>query len=241
MADIFGSEPIEPNDDDNASTVTIDTLVGEGQKYKTPSELAKAYHNADAYIARAKQEKLELEAELKVLRDLAEARNKNPEPKKEEPPAHEQRETESRKENVDISELVRQELSNASAEKTRADNINAAAEQMTKRFGSPAKANEAIRNKAQELGVSPEWLQDAAARSPTAFFATMGITPEARSSSTPSYSNDVRLPSSGAGGMKNFKYFEDLRKASPKTYHSAEVQKQLFAARRELGDKFYTT
>jgi len=237
MPDIFGSEPIEPNDDE--STITLATLVGDGQKYKTPDELAKAYHNADAYIAKTKQEKLELEAELKVLRDLAEARNKNPEPKKEDPPAPQPREEEVRKADVDISELVRQELSNADAERRKADNINAAAEQMTKRFGSPSKANEAIRNKAKELGVSPEWLQDAAARSPTAFYATMGITPDSRSSSTPSYNTEVRLPS-GQSGLKNFRYFEDLRKASPKTYHSAEVQKQLFAARRELGDKFYT-
>jgi len=237
MPDIFGSEPIEPNDDE--STITLATLVGDGQKYKTPDELAKAYHNADAYIARTKQEKLELEAELKVLRDLAEARNKNPSPEPAAPVTPEPREPVAPRADVDISELVRQELSNADAEKRKADNINAAAEQMTKRFGSPSKANEAIRNKAQELGVSPEWLQDAAARSPTAFYATMGITPDSRSSSTPSYSAEVRLPS-GQSGQKNFRYFEDLRKSSPKTYHSADVQKQLFAARRELGDKFYT-
>lgn len=237
MPDIFGSEPIEPSEDE--STVTLNTLVGEGQKYKTPDELAKAYANADAYIAKSKAERLALEAELKVLKDLAEARNKTPEQPKEQPVTHEQREPEVRKENVDISELVRQELSNADAERRKADNINAAAEQMTKRFGSPAKANEAIRNKATELGVSPEWLQDAAARSPSAFYATMGITPDSRSHSTPSYNTEVRLPS-GSSGQRNFKYFEDLRKASPKTYHSAEVQKQLFAARRELGDKFYT-
>jgi hypothetical protein len=238
LADIFGSEQIEPTPDE--STITLATLVGEGQKYKSPDELAKAYANADAYIATLKAKEAEREAELKVLRDLAEARQKQTTPPEQiQQPTHEQREPAIPKAEVDISELVRQELSNASETKRRNDNISAAAETMNKFFGSPSKAQEAIRNKASELGVSFDWLKDAAAQSPSAFYATMGISGEPRSNSTPGYQPEVR-PTSNNNGQKNFKYFEEIRKSSPKLYHSSEVQKQLFAARRELGDKFYS-
>ena len=238
MADIFGAEQIAPSED--GTTVTIDTLVGEGQKYKSNDELAKAYANADAYIATLKAKDAEKEAELKVLRDLAEARQKQTTtPKEEQPVTQEQREPATPKADVDISELVRQELSNASETKRRNDNISAAAETMNKHYGNPSKAQEAIRNKALELGVSFDWLKDAAAQSPSAFYATMGISGESRSNSTPSYQPEAR-PSTNSGGVRNFKHFEEIRKSSPKLYHSAEVQKQLFAARRELGDKFYS-
>lgn len=241
MADIFGSEPIQPSEDDNE--ITVETLVGEGRKYRDPNELAKAYSHADAAIERLKAQLAEKETEARVLRDLNEARQHGK-------PAEEPREEDRQKQpdltpapkSEDISELVRNELSKADQERRRSDNINKAAETMNRRFGSPAKAQEAIRARAAELGVSFEWLRDAAAGSPTAFFATMGISETPSSSSTPSYSPEVTRRDNDLGrGQKNFRYFEDLRKSSPKAYFSPAVQAEMFAARRELGDKFYTS
>lgn len=234
MADIFGENTIETEVD----PITVDTLVGDGRKYKNPDELATAYANADAYIERMKAENAEREAELKVLRDLAEARSKAKEtPAGDEGDRHKQPDPSNTPKVEDISELVRQELKNSKLEERRTTNINRAAEVMTKHYGSPAKAQEAIRRRAEELGVGFEWLRDAAADSPGAFFASMGIDPNSRSASTPGYSNDaVRRSSEGA---RDFTYWEEMRKTNPKAYFSAEVQKQMFTARRELGDKFY--
>lgn len=239
MADIFGDDTITP--DDNELDVTIETLVGDGQKYKDANELAKAYTHADRALAERAKRIAELEASDKVLRDLLEARGTKA-------PAEEQK-TEVRKEDnpepkpdlksEDISELVRKELNTASQEQKKAANINRAAEELNKFYGSASKSQEAIRNKAAELGVGFEWLKDMAATSPDAFLASMGLTPEARRSiSTPGFSNEVNRDLTG--GRKNMAYFEEIRKKNPKAYYSSEVQKQLFAARRELGDKFFT-
>lgn len=239
MADIFSSEPIEQNQNE----VTLDTLVGDDRKYKTPDELAKAYAHAEPMLEQLKAERARLEAENKVLKDLEEARrnganpnegvrddggNKQPDPQ----PA-------PKIADVDINKLVREELQNASEEKRRTDNINSAAEAMNRHYGSAAKAQEAIARRAQELGVSFEWLKDAAAQSPKAFLASMGINPDARAQSTPGFSNEVNV--NPTSGKRDFRYWDEMRKKNPKAYYSREVQKQMFDARRELGDKFYTS
>lgn len=237
MADIFGENTIETEQD--ALSITADTLVGDGRKYKTTDELATAYANADSFIEKLKARDAEREAELKVLRDIAEARSKA----KETPAADDDKGRQSQPDPVslpkveDIGELVRQELQNSKQTERRTENINKAAKAMTNHYGSEAKAQEAIRRRAEELGVGFDWLRDVAADSPSAFFASMGVSPDSRSSATPSYSNEAVRRSSE--GVRDFSYWDDMRKNNPKVFYSADVQKQMFTARRELGDKFY--
>lgn len=243
MADMFSDETIV---EDNASEeITLDTLVGENQKYKTPDDLAKAYANADAAILRQKAELAELRAADKVKTDLLEAqlkRTNSPEERKPVANEHREQEVPQKAETPNISELVREELLNASEEKRRADNINRATDSMTNHFGSIAKAQDAIKRRAAELNVSFEWLRDVASDSPAAFFASMGITPSARSSSTPGYSNEVVLDRINNAGLKNFKYFDEIRKSNPKSYYSPEMQRQVLSSLNELGEeKFFRT
>lgn len=240
MADMFNDEPIA---DDNDTDITLDTLVGENQKYKTPDDLAKAYANADAAILRQKAEIAELKAADKIKTDLLEAQlNKKP-PEEKNPVTNQHREPEApqKAETPNISELVREELLNASEERRRADNINRATESMTNHYGSISKAQEAIKRRATELNVSFEWLRDVASDSPQAFFASMGINPAQRSQSTPGFSNEVVLDRINTSGVKNHKYFEEIRKANPKLYYSPEMQRQVFSSLQELGEgKFFT-
>lgn len=239
MADMFNDEPIVEND---TSEVTLDVLVGENQKYKTADDLAKAYANADAAILRQKAEIAELRAADKVKTDLLEAQLNKRTPEERKPVANEHREQEvpQKVETPNISELVREELLNASEEKRKADNINRATESMTNHFGSVSKAQEAIKRRATELNVSFEWLRDVASDSPQAFFASMGINPAQRSSSTPGFSNEVVLDRINTSGLKNHKHFEEIRKANPKLYYSPDVQRQVFSSLQELGEaKFF--
>lgn len=241
MADIFGDPTPEAESYDD---VTLDTLVGEGQKYKNPDELAKAYASADAFIAKKKAREVELEAELKVLRDLVEARKtKEDDSTGKQPDGQRQPDPNPapKAEDVDLSELVRKEIANRDSETRKAENINKTAEVMTKHYGSPDKANAAIHRRAQELGVSADWLRDAASQSPAAFLASMGVDPNGRSNSTPGFSNEVNLGTSGSQ-KKDFSYWENLRKTMPSSkFWSSEVQAAMRTARRELGDKFFTT
>ena len=219
--------------------VTLEDLVGEGRKYRDPNELAKAYNSADAYIQKLKADKLEADARAKVLQDLVDARNAKPPEDRQTPPAQETpREERNTDQQVDISELVRKELSSAEEQRRKSDNINRAADTLSNHYGSPAKAQEAIRQRAEQLGVKFEWLRDVAADSPQALFASMGITPNARPSNSPGYTPEVNLNDRGSS-VKNYAYFENIRKQDVKLYNSAEVRKQMMDSARDLGDKFF--
>lgn len=243
MADIFNEAPINEDDD----SITLDTLVGDGRKYTDPDQLAKAYIHADTHIAELKARLVEAETANKIKDDILNAQLKNRQPRPEDerredanlnhrdpPPNSEQNEK-----SLDLAELVRKEFTKKNDEDRRVENINKAAEALNKHYGSAAKAQEAIRNRANELNVSFEWLRDVASTSPGAFLASMGVDPNARSTNTPSVNSEVNLRST-ANGTRNFRYYEDLRKSMPALkFYSRDIQDQMFRDVRDLGEKFY--
>lgn len=240
MSDIFNEEPIvDPNEEQQ---VTLDDLVGEGRKYKSPDELAKAYNHADAFIESQKAERQRLEAELKVLKDIVEARQKPSDaPKDEAKPSGQEPPVKNPdpKADVDIGELVRQELASANEQKKKTDNINRAAEALNRVYGSPSKAQEAIRSKAAELGVGFEWLRNLASDSPEAMLRAMGVDPASRPGNSPGYSPDIEVGRDRTN-VRNYAYYNNIRKTDLKRYNSPEVRKQMFDDAQKLGDKFYS-
>ena len=238
MSDVFSGEPLaDPNE------ITVETLVGDGKKYADANALAKAYANADSFIEQQKARIAELETEVKVRSEIQsnQRHNANEEHNSDEGrqvPA--QPDPNANKANdVDLSALVRQELEEADKTKKAIANVEAATNEMLKVYGSPEKANAALHKRAKELDVSVEWLRDSAARSPAAFLASMGISNTNSSSSPYGYSPDVNIRGS-INSKKNFRYFEDIRKSDPNRYFSRDVQKELFEARKQLGeDAFY--
>jgi hypothetical protein len=229
VVDVFADQA--QNDD-----VTIDTLVGEGKKYRDVSELAKAYVNADSHID-------------ELRRDLAQARARSDAEKNQEPvvpPQQQQSDptpavTERPQNTEDLRTLVGRELEALTESKRFEQNVETTAQTLVDYFGDAQKANQAVKDKARELGVSPDWLRDSAARSPKAFYATMGINLEAekRDTSTPAPRSEIRLESNQNNGKKNYAYFEQLRKSDKATYYSQSVQNEMHRLAREQGDAFY--
>lgn len=242
MSNIFSNQ--ENNDDQtiDTSSITLETLVGDTQKYKTPDDLAKAYVHADSFIEQAKARLAELEAENKVLKDLKE---KKVEPQQKAPDPVEnndhlaQRQPEPKVEDKDLSTLVREELNRTKEEERFAENVNSVSEKLASYYGGAKEAQKAVAEKAKELKVSTEWLMDVAGRSPAAFYGTIGI--DSRSINTPASQGDVNTAAFGQDrNRRNFRYFEEIRKNDPKTYYSAQMRKEMFEEARKQGDKFYT-
>ncbi len=227
--DVFADQA--QNDD-----VTIDTLVGEGKKYRDVSELAKAYINADSHIE-------------ELRRDLAQSRARSDAEKNQEPvvPTQQQQSdptpavTERPQSNEDLRTLVGRELEALTQSKKFEQNVESTAQTLVQHFGDAQKANQAVKDKARELGVDPEWLRDSAARSPKAFYATMGIDPEPerRDTSTPAPRSEIRLDSTQSNGKKNYAYFETIRKSDKGQYYSQPVQNEMHRLAKEMGDAFY--
>lgn len=235
MADVFGDQPI--NDD-----VTLDTLVGDGKKYSDANNLAKAYANAESFLEDLKREN----AQLRAQKDAKELNLDKPDGNLEQrQPDRASVDTPKPQLNdKDLRMLVSEELQNLNETQRFERNVQSTAERLIAEFGSGTKAQEAVQNKANELGVSPEWLRDAAARSPNAFYATMGLPNESAisptSRETPVPKNELRLNPNVSSDKRSYAYYQGMKKENKTAYYSASVQAEMQKQARELGDAFYT-
>lgn len=236
MADIFNTDP-NPGD---TIELGLNDLVGEGRKYSNPDELAKAYANSESFIEQLKREN----AELRAAKDIQDANNQNQKPPvsgEQEPPKNDDNPPPAPNSSTpsadDFRSQIREEVLNLNAEERATRNLDTAARRLADLVGGEAKATEAIRKRAQELNVSVEWLRDTAARSPDAFYSAMGITAPSGSRTTPGYTPGVRQDNSG--NVKNFEFYDRIRKEDPKTYFSAATQREMLAQAKAQGADFY--
>ncbi len=234
MANIFSADPVEID-------LSFNDVVGEDKKYKDPDALAKAYANIERHARTLEAENAAVRAERDAIQAMQGNPNSNDAPRQEQPkpndpPAPTPNPTPNP--GVDLRSQIQEEMRVISAEDRARNNIESVAEQMAQTYGSPAAANEAIRKRAQELGMSVEDLRDTAAKAPKAFFATMG-TPEAGTSrSTPAPHNDFVSRDSN-GSQRNFEYFDNIRKNDSKLYFSAATQREMMQQAKAQGADFY--
>jgi hypothetical protein len=238
VTDIFGEAT------PSAEADFLAEYVGEGKKFKDVNELAKAYANADKFIPELKNDlqttrefiatKLEEIAErnkVEPIGQTVEPREPNPSPAA--PPNATEADLETR-----IAKALeeRDEVSRLRA------NAKIAEDGLILHFGEQDKAVEAVRQKALEMGVEPNFLKEMAYKSPKAFFNLMGVNPEEapRSNSTPNPSADVNPRVLGLGQPKpnSYEYFDQLRKSDPKLYWSPRTQAEMHRAAQENPDFF---
>lgn len=233
-------DPDAVNDDTNA--VTVDVLVGEGRKYKSPDELAKAYVNADSFIEQLKRDLATAKAEADVLKNASTPNsnaNGNADPVNPNTPSTEDKNAPNAG-GDDWRAKVRAEIENLTQEERFKKNILDAQEKMVEVYGSKEAAAKAIRERAQSLNVSVKWLEETAASSPSAFYATMEIQrQDAKSNNTPTSRSEVVTPTNANTGERTFRYYTELRKTDLGKYYSPAVQKEMFDQAKKLGQAFY--
>lgn len=235
------------------SEVTIDALVGEGKKFKTPDDLARGKAESDRVIAARERELAELREELakrvtteelfqkfqqqRQTQDQSAGNERQQEPVAERPSLTDE----------DLEKRIQETLSKRTEQERTQANIAEVTNRLIAEFGTEDKANEIVNRKAAELGVSPAFLQDVAAKSPKAFYAQLGLN-EAPKGTPPITRSDVRTESfQGSSGPKpgTYSYWEAQRQSmKPQEFFSARVQNQImkdaFAA-AERGEDFYKT
>jgi hypothetical protein len=240
----------------------LEKYVGEGKKYATVEDLAKAYDHANKHIEDMNDDNKHLREEFDMFRELTTAQlskvntdnrgKETPKPdedhggkKPEQPnPAPAAPNGDEGKE-VDLDARIAKVLEEKDELKRLNANAAIAEEVMVKHFGSKEKAQEAIRNKAQELGVSAKWLASTAFQSPRAFFISMGVNPEEapRSTNTPGASSDVnvqKLKEFNPGIRPNsYAFYQEIRKKDPRKYFSNEMQTQIMNEALRQGPDFY--
>ena len=233
----------------------LEKYVGEGKKYRDVEELAKAYDNANNFIPTLKSDLDSMKDFMSAqFGELAKNATKSQSDPANVPPGNEGGEPanpapasppkEGNGEEVDLNERIRQALEERDTEKRLQQNARITEDAMIKHFGSKEAAVEAVRVKAEELGVGPDWLANSAFNSPQAFFKIMDISTDGpKSTSTPSSSSDVnpqRL-ADRAPGIKpgTYAYYDNLRKTDPKKYRDPATQHAMMQDALRLGNDFY--
>jgi hypothetical protein len=234
------NDVFSPDNAESSAELGLNDLVGEGRKYKTPDDLAKAYANVEGHAKTLERENAEIRARLDVI-------EANPNPPNEDNRGREPAGNEDNRQpppnqapkpsGDEFRSQIRDEVKALNEAERVTANIEAAAKRMVEVYGDTAKANEAVTRRAAELGVSVDWLKDSAGRSPSAFYATMGIS-QGSSHSTPASGGNVRMDSSSPN-VKNFEYYDKIRKENPKLYFSTATQTEMMAEARNQGSDFY--
>jgi hypothetical protein len=217
------------------SNVLLETLVGEGKKYKTVADLAKAYAHADVHISKVTTEKAELEnkvktmeAQLEILNKLA--TNQTNTAQSNETPAVETTVAKNPSDEGDIEAKIRSTVEQLGEEQKRAVNTNKVDAVLLERFGEAEKATEFLKTKASELGLGVKFLTDLAASSPTAFFATVGLdtNSQPKSDAAPKSTVNTASVSQMANVRPNtYAWYQQLRKDDKTLYYSAKIQLQM--------------
>lgn len=217
-------------DETNIEDITVESLVGDGKKFKTVDDLAKGKAESDRVIQAREKELAELRDELGKRLTAEELFSKlqkpaTPQPNDRQndggsPPA---REPNVQFTDEELAKRVKSVLLETNAEERKQSNIEEVAGKLVEIFGTEDKANAAVKAKAAELGVSVQFLQTTAAQSPKAFYAQLGLTDTAPRSSPLTHGdvNTSAFESTRPGGVQ------------PGTYAWYEAQ------RKERGDGWY--
>lgn len=244
--DIFTTEVVADQPVATPVDISTNVLVGEGKKYATVDDLAKAYYNADSFIETLKEENRALRdqvsrvAELDATLDRMQAKASS---------LNTPREEEVQGVPVDassIAEMVEQTLTKREAENVLKNNMKLADEKLRAVFGDKAKevftsqtSNPALRNTLTTLAqTDPDAFVNY-------FVNAVGIKKQESTSVVDGVSkvNTVNLASvygNRANDPDTRDYYAHLRKTNPTLYYSQDVQIKMQKAALNNPQKYFS-
>ena len=200
-----------------------DSLVGEGKKFTSDEEMAKGKVESDAFIIKLQNEQAELREELDKRLSAEETLARIQETSKT------SNENTSQVSADNVTDLVKQTVQQMSEDETAKVNVMKADSILAAKYGD--KRGEVVAAKAKELGVTLEFLEDTAAKSPSAFLGMMGETTPAQPTPNAAVNGSVNTDAMSQvnAGPKDDSYasFETLRKENPKEYFKPETQNKM--------------
>ena len=209
----------------------LNNLVGEGKKYNSANDLAKAYHHINIHVDELKSDLDQYKGGKELLNEvLDEIRNSNTE---ESIPisAPPQAPVETRPQTEDVAKLVSDEFSRKEREAVEKRNVQNSFEQLTKIYGSESQAKAAVAKTISGDNNIKGVIDNLSLTSPDAMvkFIT-GITPAgtAVEGNTPGVNASTGAPISSVG--LTWEQCRQIRKDDPRKYASPEFRQAMEAA-----------
>lgn len=214
-------------------------LVGEGKKFADTQALARGKAEADAMIKRMIAEQAALRTELerrKAMEDLVKQLSEvNAQQREVETPPPVAPVSPTNQPPVDIQAEIRKVFEQRTQAERENANLELVAKVLEERLG-PGFAQVAVQ-KAREIGVGPQFLDNLSRTQPKAVFKLLDI-PEQVTQTRAPVQTLRSAPSNGE--VKNFAYYDKLRKEKPQVYNSLAIHKEMMANLEALGpEAFY--
>lgn len=223
---------------------TVAELVGEGKKFKSVDDLARGKVESDRFVEKLKTENAALREALdsdanpdEILRRINSLVNAQGGSRSD---TTDQRSNQASTGSQLTEEKVLELLEQQKAKEKALQNRSRYEATVSKAFGE--KSGEVIATRLDELGMGVEELESLAQRNPAAALRVLGIKDGGASGSFNSSVNTEAFfgdAGKGNGEVQNFQYFQKLRRELGERYYEPQVQKQVFEARKKLGDKFW--
>lgn len=257
MTDVF-------NDDDSGTTRQeqiekyFDHLVGEDKKFKSPEELAKGKWEADNYISTLEKQMDALRTELdkretadeiadRIRSQLADRTPSNSQSNQSggENGADSDDQTQTTQgfdglSKEDLIKLLDERLDQKDKLSKSQRNRQEVSKVLDEKIGATAK--KFLQDKAVELGVTLEYLQQQAEVSPKAFYNLVGLNQQGtqqRGFTPPGSSVNTATLDSGSQ-VRNNAYYEKMFKDNPKLKFDPKVTVQMHKDAQKMGlEKFY--
>jgi len=149
---------------------SVKNLVGEGMKYATPEDALNALPHAQSHIENLEQEMANLREDLSkriAVEDVLKEINKTTPESVTAPQLTPDQ----------LDELIDNRLSTKEAQAVAQSNTAEVVSKLSEVFGDSDKANEVYKQKAADIGVSVDYLNELTSKSPKAVFELFGIKP----------------------------------------------------------------
>lgn len=221
----------------------LSELVGEGKKFKTVEDLARGKLEADSFIQRITQENKALreamdndtpDVVLAKINGLLSTRGS-------ENTANQQASNQSQSKEPSLEEKVLTLLNSREMEQNRKKNVETFNQTVNRAFGD--KTADVVATRLTELDMDPQLFNTMVEKNPQAALKVLGLKEPAPSQSTlqgSAVNTEAYFGNDNKGGEKqNFAYFNKLRRELKEGYYTPEVQKQVFEARKKLGEDFW--
>jgi len=226
--------------DTQTQSEMVAALVGEGKKYKTVDDLAKAYVNADDFIEQLKAENRELKEKVvatKTIDDVLERLKQQQSQSVDQP-------TNGSIAPSDLARLVEQTVTGMETKKQRESNLLKADAKMKEVFGEKAA------EKFAEVAATPDLKRvymELASVDPDKFVSLFAGTNVLKNTASADASGGVNTTvnysSTNQGGRVNTpgtkEYFDNVRRTNPSVYYGQEFQLKMDSSVRSNPDLYY--
>lgn len=230
-----------------ASTLTqsemVAVLVGEGKKYKTVDDLAKAYISADDFIEQLKAENRELKEKVVATKTIDDVLERL---KQQQSQPVDQQATQANGSHIspsDLATLVEQTVTGLETKKQRESNMLKADAKMKELFGEKAG------DEFSKVAATPDLRRvymELAAVDPDKFvslFSGSGVPKNTGFDTSGGVNTTVSYSSTNQGGRVNTpgtkEYFDNVRRTNPSMYYSQDFQLKMDSSVRGNPNLYY--